>query len=119
MSSARAQLAAIAAGLLVLAALLTWFPPQRYAFYPHCPIHEWLGWQCPGCGMTHALACLVAGRVREAVEWNALSVGLAAAGMAQGYFVLRWNRWPAVSRDWVTAACAVVLVFGVGRNFVF
>jgi len=101
---------------MALAVVLAWFPPERYAFYPQCPIHEWLGWQCPGCGMTRALACLFAGRMREAVEWNALSVVLAGGGMAQGYFVLRWGRWPAVSSGWVTVACAVVAAFGVGRN---
>lgn len=32
------------------------------------------GYLCPGCGMTHAVSALLAGQVRKAVEYNALSV---------------------------------------------
>jgi hypothetical protein len=120
--SVRAQLAATAVLSTVFAILLAFFPPQLYALYPACPFHEWLGLQCPGCGMTRALADLITGRVREAAQHNALSLVLApvAAGFAsvQSYSVLRWNRWRQVSlpRGWVAVAWLVVLIFGLTRN---
>lgn len=113
--------AMVAAG----ATLLVCFPPGHDAFYPSCPLHDWLGLQCPGCGMTRALACLLAGRVGEALRWNALAVVLApwvvGFAVAQSYAVLRWNCWRdvRVSRGWMTVAYAVVAAFGVVRNVGF
>jgi hypothetical protein len=72
--------------------------------------------------MTRALACLIAGRVGEAVECNALSMVLAPVavgfGVVEGFWVLRWNCWleVRVPIGWVAPACAGVVAFGVGRN---
>lgn len=105
--------------------LLAYFPPEIYAFYPSCPLHDWLGLQCPGCGLTRALADLVAGRVGEAARHNVLAVVLAPAALGfcwlQSYSVWRWNRWQPVRvpRTWVAASCTAVALFGLGRNFGF
>lgn len=52
--------AALAASLLLL------FPPQRYTFYPQCPIYRYLHLKCPGCGTTRALAALLHGDIAPA-----------------------------------------------------
>ncbi len=61
------------------AALLYRFPPEKYSFYPVCPIHQYLHLYCPGCGSTRALAALLHGRVIEAMHYNPLFVALVAA----------------------------------------
>ena len=55
---------------------LIFFPPTRYHFYPLCPVHEYLGILCPGCGATRALAALLHGHLAEAMRFNALFVVL-------------------------------------------
>ena len=50
------------------------FPPARFAFYPACPIHEYFGILCPGCGATHALAFLLRGHFLDALRFNALFI---------------------------------------------
>jgi hypothetical protein len=62
--------------LLVLAAaaaILLLFPPTRYSFYPQCPIHQYLGILCPGCGTTRALAALLHGHMLDALRLNPLT----------------------------------------------
>ena len=48
------------------------FPPDRFPFYPPCPIHQYTGLLCPGCGATRALAALTHLRVAEAWHLNPL-----------------------------------------------
>ena len=121
-SRPRAQLGLAAALLAFLAAWIACFPPQRYGFYPSCPVHEWLGLQCPGCGLTRAVADLLSGRLRDALGHNALVVGLlpfaAALALVECYSVVRWNRWRPVriGHFSMSVAYAVVVMFGVARN---
>jgi hypothetical protein len=120
---ARRQFTLGAALALSLAALLRIRPPSGFPFYPPCLFREWTGLACPGCGATHALAALLAGRVAEAAHCNLLLLLLAPAAVAlavqQGYSAWRWNRWrplPLAPRAVAVLAGAVV-VFGVARNF--
>jgi hypothetical protein len=55
------------------AALLLRFPPDRYSFYPRCPIYTYLHLQCPGCGTTRALAALLHGHISTALHLNPLT----------------------------------------------
>ena len=120
--SARTQLVFAAGALAVVAILLACFPPGRYGFYPSCPFHEWLGLECPGCGMTRAFADLMAGRMRDAARDNAMLFGLAPAfagfAMVQSYSALRWNCWRPMRapQQLVAATAAAMLIFGVLRN---
>ncbi|HEU4635676.1 MAG TPA: DUF2752 domain-containing protein [Edaphobacter sp.] len=59
--------------VVVAAAVLLLFPPAQYSFYPQCPIHQYLGILCPGCGSTRALAALLHGQLREALRLNLLT----------------------------------------------
>jgi hypothetical protein len=110
------------AGAILLLAVLTVYPPGRGAFYPACPIHRYLGIECPGCGATRALAALLHGRAGEALRLNALFVGLlplALAGAVECYRrAVRVGefRWPKVPDTAVYATLAVAVVFTLIRN---
>ena len=122
MKSARSAVLGIAAALLGLALLLRRYPPGLYAFYPRCPVRQYLHLDCPGCGATRALAALLQGHLAEALHWNALLILLLplllAFGLLCGYRA--WTadiyRWP-VAPPWALRLClALVAVFTVLRN---
>jgi hypothetical protein len=106
------------------AAILYRFPPERYDFYPQCPVFRYLHVYCPGCGATRALAALLHARVAEALHYNALVVLLVPVLLA--YFAMAYGK---ARRDEVficphvpEMGLAVLLVmsaaFGVLRNFI-
>ncbi|HTS29407.1 MAG TPA: DUF2752 domain-containing protein [Bryobacteraceae bacterium] len=120
--SVRQQALTALAASIVLAGILRWLPPSRYAFYPPCPIHAVFGVLCPGCGATRALAALLEGDWAKAARMNLLAVasapGLAAFATMQLYSAFRWNRWrrlpasPPAAKGLLTVA----LLFGLARN---
>jgi hypothetical protein len=65
--------ALIATATATLSALLVRFPPDRYAFYPRCPVATYLHLQCPGCGTTRALSALLHGHLAQALQLNPLT----------------------------------------------
>ena len=111
----------LAAALLLCAALLL-YPPARTSFYPACPIHEYLGIDCPGCGATRALAAMLHGQFFEALRLNALFILLlpfALGGAIETYRrALRPGvfRWPQPPPAAVYATLAATLIFTVARN---
>jgi hypothetical protein len=109
--------------LLLCAALLI-YPPTRTGFYPTCPIHQFLGIDCPGCGATRALAALLHGRLAEALRLNALFVLLlpaALTGALESYRrairrgVFHWPQ-PPVAALYATLAAAAL--FTIVRNVI-
>jgi hypothetical protein len=109
------------------AVLLLRFPPEQYSFYPQCPIHTYLHLECPGCGVTRALAALLHGRLTEAFHLNALLIVgvLPAAAVYSGLCLVRLQhseafRWPALSPKWgnalIYASLAIALSFAIIRN---
>ena len=110
------------AAVLLGCAVLLLCPPAQTGFYPICPIHQFLGVLCPGCGATHALAALLHGQLMEALHFNALFVLLlpiALAGAIESYRrALRpeafcWP-WPPAAAMYATLAAAAF--FTVARN---
>jgi Protein of unknown function (DUF2752) len=107
---------------MLLSAVLFVYPPGRGGFYPACPIHRYLGIECPGCGATRALAALLHGRAGEALRLNALFVGvlpLALAGAVECYRrAVRVGefQWPKVPVAAVYATLAVAAIFMLIRN---
>src|SRR5260370_40524164 len=105
------------------AAVLYRFPPERYDFYPQCPIYRYLHVYCPGCGATRALAALLHLRIAEALHYNALVVLLVPVLLA--YFAVAcWKArrdevftWPRVPAMGLTALLVMSAAFGVLRNF--
>ncbi|MEI9981101.1 MAG: DUF2752 domain-containing protein [Edaphobacter sp.] len=114
--------AAPPAAVVLAAAILLRFPPERYAFYPQCPFHQLFNIQCPGCGATRALAALLCGDFAGAIHCNALVTALFPLIAAYGIFAYaRFLKHeptccphppPAVT----FAALAITLLFGVERN---
>jgi hypothetical protein len=113
--------ALFAATILIGAALLLW-PPAQSRFYPACPIYQYLGILCPGCGATRALSALLRGRFTEALRLNPLFLLLLPALLAlaiesyrralrSGRF--RWPQPPAAAL-YITLAAAAI--FTVARN---
>lgn len=107
---------------LAAAGLLYRFPPEKYSFYPVCPVYRYLHLFCPGCGSTRALAALLHGRVIEAMHYNPLFVALvplllAFAAMAYWKAVVRNEiAWPQLSKPALTFFLALVAVFTIARN---
>ncbi|HEY4381302.1 MAG TPA: DUF2752 domain-containing protein [Acidobacteriaceae bacterium] len=113
--------AALAVAVLFSAALL-FYPPARIRLYPTCPIHDFFGIDCPGCGATRALAALLHGHVTDAFHLNALFVLLlpiALAGAAESYRrAIRPEafRWPQPPPPALYATFAATAVFTIARN---
>ena len=64
--------------MLVLAAagtaILFYYDPARYGFYPPCFLRVVTGLNCPGCGSLRAIHQLLHGHVLEAARLNLLLV---------------------------------------------
>jgi len=121
MAGAARAIAPLAVAALAAAVLLR-FPPERYSFYPVCPIYRYLHVRCPGCGATRALAALLHGDVAEALRWNALTtllMPLAAIYAAFCYWRFLWRepiRLPQLPRSAVYTALGVAVLFAIVRN---
>jgi hypothetical protein len=113
--------AALACALFMCVTLAV-FPPTHFAVYPQCPIHEYLGLLCPGCGATRALAALLRGHLLDAVHQNALFVlllPLALAAAIRAY--LRAVRpgafhWPRIPTPALAAILLIAATFTIARN---
>lgn len=105
-----------------VAAMLLRFPPDRYSFYPVCPIYRYLHVQCPGCGATRSLAALLHGDIAEALHLNALTTLLMPfAAMYAALCYRRFLRWepirvPQLPRSAVYTALGVAVLFAIVRN---
>ena len=113
--------ALLAAAFLACAALLI-YPPTQTSFYPACPIHQYLGIDCPGCGATRALAALLHGHLREALRLNALFVLLLPSALAGAAESLRRAlrpgrfRWPQPPAPAIYATVVAAVIFTIARN---
>ncbi len=107
---------------MAVAALLYRFPPDKYSFYPVCPVYRYLHLYCPGCGSTRALAALLHGRLVEAMHYNPLFVALVpilvvfAAVVYWKAVVRNEIQWPQLPQPALTFFLAIVAVFTIARN---
>ena len=68
----RAKINWIVAVLVVLALIIffSFFNPTTFPFFPRCFFHALTGFECPGCGTSRALHCLVHGKIIAAFSYN-------------------------------------------------
>jgi hypothetical protein len=117
------RLGAAAAALSAVIALLLRFPPDRYSFYPSCPIYLYLHVQCPGCGTTRALSALVHGHLTEALHLNPLTTLLLPLALLYATHHL-WKQRRSIQtltvpnppRYAVYALLVIATVFTIARN---
>jgi hypothetical protein len=113
---------ALLASAVVLGLALAIHPPTQQSFYPQCPIHQYLGLECPGCGATRALAALLHGHLAEALRLNALFVLLLPFALAAGLNLYRRAlrerifRWPQPDPRALYATLAIAALFTIARN---
>lgn len=120
-ANARVAFAVVAAVAAGVAAMVYFFNPSAYGFYPVCQFHRLTGLNCPGCGGTRALYALLHGNIGTALRDNALLVvGLAVAaarGGWQGFNVLRGRpNGEFFPPRWLVPLLVVLGVFSVLRN---
>jgi len=102
--------------------LLRELPPEKFSFYPKCPVFSFLHLYCPGCGATRALAALTHGHFAEALRNNAFFVILLP--MLLAYFGFAYWRamrnlefsWPTVPPRILQLLCATAVLFAILRN---
>jgi hypothetical protein len=108
--------------IALVAVVLLRFPPEHTSFYPHCPIYEYLHLQCPGCGITRALAAMLHGHLAEAMHLNALITVLLPIAAIYGvlsyrrFLQHRSLRWPQPRPAVLYATMAVTGAFTILRN---
>jgi hypothetical protein len=108
--------------VLASVAILYWLPPWQYGFYPRCPVFALTHLQCPGCGMTRALAALLHGQFTLSWHYNPLLLlllpGLAAYFVMAYWQLIRHGKWHVPRLPWpvVTGLMIAIALFGVGRN---
>ena len=113
-------LASAAAGL----AVLFFFPPTQYSFYPRCSLHAMTGLHCPGCGSLRAMHSLLHGDLAGAIRFNALLIlslpFLACLGVNSVRASLGKAALVAGPRPvWIWIFFAMMATFGVLRNLPF
>lgn len=97
-------------------------PPQSSSLYPPCPIHQFTGLLCPGCGATRALAALTRGHLIEALQLNPLAIVAFACAAAIALIAYtrtlrgHQNPWPRVPPQAIAASLAITAVFTLLRN---
>lgn len=108
---------------VAIAAVFFFFNPERYAFYPKCPLYEYTHLKCPGCGTLRATYQLVHGHFAAAFHYNPFVVSLMPVA---GWIGLVWavrrltgKQWPYLflRPAWGWFFLGASLVFGILRNF--
>ena len=100
----------IGAGLAVAILWLT--NPAALIYFPRCPLHEFTGLYCPGCGSTRALYQLAHGHLLAAFRFNPLAV---VALPVLAIWLTRGER-SLVKPVWIWSLLIVIVAFGVLRN---
>jgi hypothetical protein len=61
--------------LIILGGILIFFyflDPEKSALFPKCPLYEWTGFYCPGCGSQRAIHSFLHFRFLEVFHYNLL-----------------------------------------------
>ncbi len=106
---------------LGVCAVVFFFNPVHYGFYPICRFHQLTGLYCPGCGGTRSLYALLHGDLRAAWQDNALFIlTLPVAGLRAGWLGIKklQGRAPGsfVTGQQLWIFLGVMVAFAVVRN---
>ena len=98
----------------VATAILFFFDPTKFHFYPPCVFHQLTGLQCPGCGATRAVFHLLHGDIAGAFRLNQFLFLVVP-------FVMIGMQWPSFLKRPAVAWTAVFVTAGYGviRNLPF
>jgi Protein of unknown function (DUF2752) len=113
--------AVVAAGALLITALVAAVDPNEPGHYPTCPFLAVSGYYCPGCGSLRALHDLAHADLAGALARNPLMV-VAAGGLLVAFVLWARRLWLGQPRTWAAPASllygllALVLAFWVLRN---
>ena len=100
---------------LTMIALLYFFSPAQYRFYPRCLFHSLTGLDCPGCGALRATHHLLHGNFRAALVLNPVFVlFLPAAGVF--LFSARQRKKLDANKAWPWIMILGLILFTVFRN---
>lgn len=100
-------------------ALLYFFAPEKYAFYPQCPFFVLTGLACPGCGTLRALHELLHGNISTAFDLNPISIALLPilGLLSVAYFANPFRTREVLMKPvWLWALLGIGIVFGIVRN---
>ncbi len=105
----------------VAGAVLFWFDPRQYHFYPVCLFYRTTGLLCPGCGALRATHQLLHGHLATAFRFNPmLVVSLPVLAWLGARYAWREHRNRPASLGvrplWLWLGLAAVLVVSVLRN---
>lgn len=105
-------------------AILFFFSPTQYPFYPRCPLHALTGLHCPGCGSLRAMHSLLHGDLASAFHFNALLILSLPLLACLGFHSLRASRGKPPTHAgprpfWLWLFFGAMIVFGVVRNLPF
>ena len=108
--------------LFVLIGAIYFFVLIRFNIGIPCVFRKLTGYQCPGCGMTHAMIELFRFNIKGAWDYNALSITVFPVLCI--YLLFRWIRENGDNdydfRIWeyifLVVLFAVVLIYGIFRN---
>jgi hypothetical protein len=111
----------VSALLLAGAAVLYFFNPAQFSFYPICFFHKATGLLCPGCGTLRATHQLLHGHIGAAFRFNALfvfSLPFAAWACVKAARNRASNK-PALASirlGWLWLGFAILVLFTILRN---
>ena len=109
-------------GLAAGMAILFWFDPNRFPFFPVCLFHRWTGWNCPGCGAMRGLHELLHGHVLAALRDNPLvMLAIPWVAIAGGRRIVRQLQGRPLALPWIGPGrvawiLAGLLVYMLVRN---
>ena len=114
-------LAAVVLGLALASAILFYFDPSDYGFYPICLFHRATGLLCPGCGSLRALHQLLHGNVTAAFRFNpVLMLSLPVLMCCLGVYGVRTMQGEStrlsLPAKWVWLIVGMVMAISVWRN---
>lgn len=121
----RGAAACIVVGAVAAIAAVKFVNPSGNSFFPQCPLHQFTGLNCPGCGATRGMHALLNGDFVGALDYNLMLVVLIPLiifGLLHlASIAVRGRKLdaPKIGTRPIQIFLAAMFIFGVVRNFPF